>query len=185
MHSLVISLSTWMCLLASLMVNNSIEAGFLGDAERAMGNLLGMNETEVPGTKDTTYNNKVGRHQVMTVLNASTTIKSVETKLNETLQSIHEFNAMKKYIYNVFAIIVIAVFVAGILLLGCWVTENAEKNFFEDWPPDRGQDPPYKFVRTNFMKIEFVDDPKSVTEDDSTEETVKASSQTKSITKNP
>jgi hypothetical protein len=144
----------------------TVEGGFLAKTGRKMSNLLGMNETQVPGNKD--ISNRVEHQQEKIILydTTTTTEKSLDSKVNDTMKSLADFNAMEKYIYNVFAVILITLFVFGAFLFGCWVTEQSEDNFYHGWGPHRGNDPPYKYQRTDVMKIDYVDDPKPVKEED-------------------
>ena len=155
--------TSWLCsclILASLTMK-PLEASFLAKTGKHLFQIFEVNKTiELPGGRDQVPGNRGGDHHVesITVFN-QTTLTSSNNGYNESMVRLEDDKMWQKYTYNVFAIVLMIICVLGILVFGCFISEKTEATFTLGWEKKRrGENPPYKFLRSYAMKIQYIDD---------------------------
>lgn len=149
------------CLILSSLTVKLLEASFLAETGKHLFEIFEVDKTiEMPGGRDQVQANRGGdaHIQSMTVFNQTTSITS-NNGYNESMARLEEEKMWQKYTYNVFAIVLMVICVLGILVFGCFISEKSEETFTQRWEKNRrGDNPPYRFLRSYAMKIQYIDD---------------------------
>ena len=155
--------TSWLfsCLTLASLTMKLLEASFLAETGKHLFQIFEVNKTiELSGGRNQVPGNRGGDSHVqsMTVFNQTTSTTS-NKEYNESMALLEDDKMWQKYTYNVFAVVLMVICVLGVLVFGCFISEKTEATFTQGWEKkNRGENPPYRFLRSYAMKIQYIDD---------------------------